>query len=348
MTAKNADVILSNKINLLAEILQKINKNKKKGILIMPYDLGTATREQLIEIAKKVYVEEPNKLGTEDLRKAVYENKKHLENIQLQKEKYYKDTNREDLKEMLNQYNIEFTEENLNNQDYSIIMELQTKLSLEEMIKKSESAMEFQVEENQDVDMSLSDAKYYLEKLNKTPAPKDVQSDEFRQHNNIRTGYKNVIRQKFGLPIKPITYTNSDLESLLLLDNMTLGENVQEFLKSVESPSSKEKYKRRMEEICNLHNTLERQKRDEEKYLYEITMEFERIKNVPKKTIIDTAGKLQVNESYENWIEELKKFHRKLSFKEKGLIGEGQGKVPEKFKEILSNINELYKKHIKE
>jgi hypothetical protein len=149
----------------------------------------------------------------------------------------------------------------------------------------------------------------------------------------------------------PLYYSNSDLEAMLSTDKENsqyiIGENCKEFLEQFTGKALylRNNYEERMQAIIDLRNLERRQEKEQKQQLYQIEMQFQKLKNVPKK-IINTHSGIEVNPSYTSWLDTLKEFHAKLNNKNKGFEQSGR-KAPEKFTEILNNINELLEKHSK-
>ena len=306
----------------------------------MEEDLKNKTRDELLELAKKVHVEKPHEMSTEKLRHEVYENTRILQNIR-EKNEHYRNLPAEDFKNLLDEYQIEYSESDLTDRN-NIIFSLDSAIERKKMQDKFDSAFNYKVEEDTDID--LHKAAYNLKKLKSIPNTEDVNSDAFRQEENLKIGYENVIRKKFGLKEKELNHTDADLEIILMLDNMEIGETCHEFLETIESKNLQEKYKYRFEDLIRDYNWKvagEQRAKEEE---YTITMEFQQFKNVPKK-LVYVNGVPEVNPSYLLFQEAVKKLYRKLTNKIKG-YGAGSQKVPQYLSEIYGEVEKLHKKHI--
>ncbi len=304
-------------------------------------DLATATREELLERSKKCHVENAHKLSNSQLQKEIYTNEAVLKKSR-EERKIYEDMDQKEFEDLLIKHEIEYSEDDLEKRDFAII-KLRSAINMKEMQEKFDSALDYEADEEVSEDMPLSDAKYHYEKLKSLDVPKDVKSDSYRQHQNLITGYANIIRSKFGLEPKEVNYTDNDLESLLLLDDMEVGENSREFLEGIKNPARKADYEMRMKELSNLYFLEKRQEKEEKEKIYKLTIEGQKLSKVPKKLINTHAG-IEVNPSYTEWRENLLLFRSRLQNTQKGYLQSGK-QVPEEVEKIINDTSSLYQKH---
>lgn len=268
-------------------------------------------REELLEIAKKLGVENPNTLSMEPLRRETYNT-------------------------------------------FSMLRSLKTQEMVDEVKKKLEEFSAF-VYDSETVDsINTKDASFHLQNLLKVSAPSDVESDEYKDFQNLKNSYKNSIRRKFGLSDLNMQYTDADLKDLLLLDfnekfdsRWTLGKNCSDFLNSIKNPALKGEHERRLNDIIVMENykidSAERARNEE----YQITKDFESLKNAPSKLFRNDEGLQQVNPNYEEYQESLKKKYREWKLKELAFT-QSNREVPEYLAETLKNADGLCKEHLGE
>lgn len=316
-------------------------------------DLASLDRPALMQRAEKVkhlIDEDINKMPPEKLREEIYSAEQFKEK-QRKRDEHYKSMSTDEYKALLEKYNIEFEDSDLepkNRTWRNSFIEAGQRME-EENDKISIKSYPRTTEEIKEIaDCSPQDSKYHLEKLGGNPY--EVRTDKYRDHENIRISHQNNIRVNLmNLQPLPLYFSDSDLETMLSIDNYEIGESCKEFLSQFDKKHMhlKEDYKQRMNDIIALRNLEKKQEQEEKQYLYKIEMEFQRLSKVPQEIVFDVNGAPKVSEHYEKWLEDIKKSHAELSRKQKAYDSMTTKKAPEKFIEILDKTNELVKKHSK-
>ena len=313
-------------------------------------ELATMNREQLLEEAKKYHVENAGEKSPEQLRKGIFENKQVLAKIK-ERNEHYRNLPEADFKNLLEQHNIEHVEEDIQDRSNVLIIELDGAIERKKMQDKI-SSLSFpqNKEEIKTSNVSPSDSGFYLDTMQKNPY--EVGTDEYRDHENTRISHINNIRVENNLQPLPLYKSDEDLRRLLLCDRnldtnkLEIGPNCQEYLLTFTQKEGflRDNYRKRMEDILLFHNAqVDRENRAKAEQ-YQIEIEFQQFKHVPKK-IINTSKGVEVNPSYLNFQEAVKKLYRKLTNKQKGYEA-GSKPVPEYLKTIFGEVQKLYDKHI--
>ena len=163
----------------------------------------------------------------------------------------------------------------------------------------------------------------------------------------IKLVARNNLRQHLGLDelVEMPTPQEMDYDALLLLDNFEIGQHIQAWLKK-RPPYEQDQYKEKLETMINVKNHQERQRKEDVAQWYKLQGEVETIAKVPKETIINSKGDLEVNSEFKKWKQNLINFSHKLGNLEKG-YSQSKPFFMEQFFEMKKEIDKLMKKYTK-
>jgi len=296
--------------------------NRKE--LIEEFDNYGATKEALAEFKK---------LAPEKMEKEIVAQKKIYEKFQDDKKHYMEVISLDQYKRLCKEYAINYDPDRSQWFDVCSAVEMQKFRN-----KMSDSKTNLETDPGE-IDMDVSEARYRLEKLK----AEDPQLEDFETQNTI-ISLENVIKRAYGLAEKPLILTDNDLETLLTLDNWELGKNVDEFLDTVQKPALKDSYKTRFQDLISLRNLNFESERREKERLHHITEEYQRLRDIPEKTI-NQDGKLFINEEFNSWVQEIQEFFTDLKFKIKSYTSR-QAEVPDMLLEIKDDIETIMDKEL--
>ena len=315
-------------------------------------ELHTKSRDELLELAPKIYVDDAHKLSDEQLRHESYGNIIRLKDIKTMEKKYWEDMPLENLTKLLDDNNVSYSEEQLNKKSYDIIVKLETQMKIAELgnrISDVTFPKETQDYKNPEfkANCSVHDSQVYLDKMG--PNPYAANSDEFRDFENVRISHQNnILVNDMGEEPLPLMKSNSDLRRMLSVDRdletgeLKIGKHFQKFLASLgqEHGYLRDNYRSRAEDIISLHNLQLSNAKKAKEEQYQLEKEFEKLKQVPLMVVND-----EVTQEYKDWKKDMFSYRHKLQMKEKGF--QTRDKVPGYLKKLIENYNSLVKKYIK-
>jgi len=321
----------------------------------MKIELKDKTREQLLDIYENKLLASPDEILTlhrqQDVELVRREVQKQLDIVNKSKEQTERLLSLSDseLQALCEKIGVEdFTDEDIKTRSRKLISDIAFKENIYNLSKQMENMRLSSDLRNDSEDTDIREDLARLKLIRESKEP-EMDSDQWIDQQNIKTSFENKVRAQYGLKPKNLILTDSDIITLLDLDN---GESLQEFIDMQTDPAYKKELEQRSKEILNVRELEDSREQREKDYLFSIEKEFKYLSDhrPEKYVVIDSNPDTYTQRVSNQWIaykERVERLWRKLQNKARGYEATGSP-VPDTFTEIFKGTEKLIKKIEKE